>query len=91
MITTFNILCWRYENPKLKIPAVGQIILPKIELYKMKDSFNIGAEIEFDASYLAWNQNESNHYHACQPASVTTFDNFGYFDILISILISDLR
>ena len=74
MITTSNILCWRYENPKLKTPAVSPIILPKIELCKMKDSFNIGQEIEFDASYLAQNQNEIKHYYAYRPAAVTTFN-----------------
>ena len=59
MITTFNIVCWRYENHKLKTPAVSPIILPKIELCEMKDSF----KIEFDASYVAQNQNTSNYYY----------------------------
>ena len=60
MITTFNIVCSRYENHKLKTSAVSPIILPKIEFYKMKDLF----KIEFDASYVAQNQNECNHYYA---------------------------
>ena len=52
----------------------------------MKDSFNIGEEIEFEASYLTQNENESNHYYASQPAVVTTFDNFGYFYILPTVV-----